>query len=191
MTAETDAPIPSGPTNAEIQAQRRAVAAAATRADTTRPPPLRRQGAPSERRRSRANPVLAVVAVVLVLVAAGLGVFAVLTYQDAQDTRDASRPLEARAAKLRADVSTSDVAIDDLAALFFAIQEQSTATANAVTATNKAAAQYNSAEAGIADALGAEATAALDALAKATTTVTLAADDARAAVAKLPDGTHG
>lgn len=191
MTAETDAPIPSGPTNAEIQAQRRAVAAAATRADTTRPPPLRRQGAPSERRRSRANPVLAVVAVVLVLVAAGLGVFAVLTYQDAQDTRDASRPLEARAAKLRADVSTSDVAIDDLAALFFAIQEQSTATANAVTATNKAAAQYNSAEAGIADALGAEATAALDALAKATTTVKLAADDARAAVAALPDGTHG
>jgi len=191
MTAETDAPIPSGPTNAEIQAQRRAVAAAATRADTTRPRPLRRQGAPSERRRSRANPVLAVVAVVLVLVAAGLGVFAVLTYQDAQDTRDASRPLEARAAKLRADVSTSDVAIDDLAALFFAIQEQSTATANAVTATNKAAAQYNSAEAGIADALGAEATAALDALAKATTTVKLAADDARAAVAKLPDGTHG
>jgi len=191
MTADTDAPIPSGPTNAEIQAQRRAVAAAATRADTTRPRPLRRQGAPSERRRSRANPVLAVVAVVLVLVAAGLGVFAVLTYQDAQDTRDASRPLEARAAKLRADVSTSDVAIDDLAALFFAIQEQSTATANAVTATNKAAAQYNSAEAGIADALGAEATAALDALAKATTTVKLAADDARAAVAKLPDGTHG
>ena len=196
MTAETDAPTPSGPTNAEIQAQRRAVAAAATRADTTRadtprPRPSRREGAPSERRRSRANPVLAVVAVVLVLVAAGLGVFAVLTYQDAQDTRDASRPLEARAAKLRADVSTSDVAIDDLAALFFAIQEQSTATANAVTATNKAAAQYNSAEAGIADALGAEATAALDALAKATTTVKLAADDARAAVAKLPDGTHG
>ena len=36
-----------------------------------------------------------------------------------------------------------------------------------------------------------EATAALDALAKATTTVKLAADDARAAVAKLPDGTHG
>ena len=191
MTAETDAPIPSGPTNAEIQAQRRAVAAAATRADTTRADTKRPRQAPSGRRRSRANPVLAVVAVVLVLVAAGLGVFAVLTYQDAQDTRDASRPLEARAAKLRADVSTSDVAIDDLAALFFAIQEQSTATANAVTATNKAAAQYNSAEAGIADALGAEATAALDALAKATTTVKLAADDARAAVAKLPDGTHG
>ena len=191
MTADTDAPIPSGPTNAEIQAQRRAVAAAATRADTTRADTKRPRQAPSERRRSRANPVLAVVAVVLVLVAAGFGVFAVLTYQDAQDTRDASRPLEARAAKLRADVSTSDVAIDDLAALFFAIQEQSTATANAVTATNKAAAQYNSAEAGIADALGAEATAALDALAKATTTVKLAADDARAAVAKLPDGTHG
>ena len=186
MTAELDAPIPGGPTNAELQAQRRAVAAAAARADAPR-----RRRTRGERRRSRANLVLAVVAVVLVLVTAGLGVLALLTYQDAQDTRDASRPLEARAAKLRADVSTSDVAIDDLAALFFAIQEQTTATANAVTATNQAAAQYNSAEAGIADALGAEATAALDALAKATTTVKLAADEARAAVAALPGGTDG
>ncbi len=186
MTAEVDAPLPSRPTRAEIQAQRRAVTAAAARAD-----PPRRREAPSDGRRSRANPVLAVVAVVLVLVAAGLGVLAFLTYQDGQDTRDASRPLEARAAKLRADLSSSDTAIDDLAALFFAIQEQNTATETAVTATNKAAAQYNNAEDGIADALGAEATAALDALTQATTTVKLAADEARNAVAALTDGTDG
>ena len=183
MTADVDAPIPSGPTRAEIQARRRAAAGAPARADGPRRP-----RAPSDGRPSRVNAVLAVVAVVLVLAAAGLGVFAFLTYGDAQATRDANRPLETRAARLRADLSASDVAIDDLSALFIAIRAQNDATAAAVAATNKAAAQYNNAQAGIAAALGAEATDALTALDQATAAVKTAADQAKAAIAALGTG---
>lgn len=128
---------------------------------------------------------LAIVTVVLVLVAAGLGVFAYLTWSDAQDTLDANRPLAARVTRLRADLSSSDVAIDDLSALFIAIKAQDDATAAAVAATNKAAAQYNSAEAGIAAALGAEATDAVAALQQATAAVKTAADEAKQALASL------
>lgn len=183
MTADLDAPVPNGPTRAEIQAQRRAVSAVAARADAPR-----RSRAPSDGRGSRANAVLAVVAVVLALAAAGLGVFAFVAHQDAQDTRDASRPLETRAARLRADLSASDVAIDDLSALFIAIRTQNDATAAAVAATNKAAMQYNNAQAGIADALGAEATDALTALGQATAAVKTAAAQAEAAITGLGAG---
>lgn len=163
-----------GPTRAELQASRR--------------------GTPEPRReRSRANAVLAVVAVLLVLVAAGLGVLAFLTYQDSQDTHDANQPLAARAEKLRSDLSSSDQAIDDLSALFIAIKAQNDATAAAVASTNKAAAQYNNAEAGIADALGADAAAAVAALNQATAAVKTAVEQANAALAGLgtTDGATG
>jgi hypothetical protein len=163
-----------GPTRAELQARRR--------------------DAPEPRRdRSRANVVLAVVAVLLALVAAGLGVLAFLTYQDAQDTRDANRPLAARAEKLRSDLSSSDQAIDDLSALFIEIKAQNDATAAAVAATNKAAAQYNNAEAGIADALGADAATAVAVLDQATATVKTGVERVNAALAGLgtTDGARG
>jgi hypothetical protein len=166
--------LPDGPTRAEIQAQRRSVAEAASRAASPR--------------RRRTNLWLAIVAVVLVLVAAGLGVLAFRTYGDAQDTRDANRALQARVTRLRTELSSADTAIDDLSALFLAIQAQNEATANAVTSTNKAAAQYNSAESGIAQALGAEATDAVAALTQATAAVKTAADDVKAAIAALGQG---
>jgi hypothetical protein len=163
-------PVGRGPTRAELQARRR--------------------GAPEPRApRGRANAVLAAFAVLLVLVAAGLGVLAFLTYQDAQDTRDANQPLAARADKLRSDLSSSDKAIDDLSALFIEIKAQNDATAAAVAATNKAAAQYNNAESGIADALGADAATAVAVLDQATASVKTAAARAIAALEGL--GTTG
>ena len=118
---------------------------------------------------------------------------AFLTYQDSQDTHDANQPLAARAEKLRSDLSSSDQAIDDLSALFIAIKAQNDATAAAVAATNKAAAQYNNAEAGIADALGADAAAAVAALNQATAAVKTAVEQANAALAGLgtTDGATG
>jgi hypothetical protein len=163
-----------GPTRAELQASRRGA-----------PEPPRQQ--------NRANAVLAVLAVLLVLVAAGLGVLAFLTYQDSQDTHDANQPLAARAEKLRSDLSSSDQVIDDLSALFIAIKAQNDATAAAVTSTNTAATQYNNAEAGIADALGADAAAAVAALNQATAAVKTAVEQANAALAGLgtTDGATG
>jgi hypothetical protein len=170
--------LPDRPTRAQIQAQRRAVAAAASKVDRR----------PARAPRRRTNSWLAIVAVVLVLVAAGLGVLAFLTYGDAQDTRDANRVLQTRVTTLRTELSSSDKVIDDLSALFIAIQAQNEATANAVTATNNAAAQYNSSESGIAQALGAQATDAVTALTQATAAVKTAAADAKAAIAALGQG---
>jgi hypothetical protein len=166
-----------GPTRAELHSGRRRA-----------PEPRASRG-----RGNAANVVLAVFAVVLVLVAAGLGVLAFLTYQDAQDTRDGNQPLAARAEKLRSDLSSSDTVIDDLSALFIAIKAQNDATAAAVAATNQAATQYNNAQAGIADALGADAAAAVAALNQATATVKTAVEQATAALVGLgtTDGATG
>jgi prefoldin subunit 5 len=90
--------------------------------------------------------VLAAAAAVLVVVAIGLGVVAYLTYQDARDTRAATRPLATRVAQLDADVTAADSAIDRLTALFAAVRAQADATKAAVDATNQAASNYNQAE---------------------------------------------
>jgi selenocysteine lyase/cysteine desulfurase len=129
--------------------------------------------------------VLAVAATVLVLVAVGLLVVAFITYRDAQDSRDATRPLEARAAALRVDLAGANRAVDRLTELFAAIRTQADATKTAVDTTNQAAVRYNQAERRIADALGAEASDAVAALAQATTAVRAAADEAKTAVTAL------
>ena len=129
--------------------------------------------------------MLAVAATVLVLVAVGLLVVAFITYRDAQDSRDATRPLEARAAALQVDLAGANRAVDRLTELFAAIRTQADATKTAVDTTNQAAVRYNQAERRIADALGAEASDAVAALAQATTAVRAAADEAKTAVTAL------
>lgn len=131
---------------------------------------------------------LAIVAVLLVFVAAGIGVVAFLTWQDTQDTLDANQPLAARVASLRADLDAANTAIDDLSALFIAIKAQNDATAAATAAVNAAAERYNNAEAGITDALGADAVNALAALSQATTAAKTAADQVQGAIDALRAG---
>jgi flagellar basal body-associated protein FliL len=175
MTAAAGTTDEPRATRAELQAQRAAA----------RREPARDRDDPGGRGGSRANTILAVLTVVFVVAAGALGALAFTTYSEAQDTRAATRPLEARVASLDRELSESDVAIDRLTALFLLIRAQSDATKAAVDATNAAAAQYNHAEAGIADALGADAANTLAALAQATTAVRTSADDARTALAAL------
>jgi hypothetical protein len=184
MTTAFENPVSPGdarPTRAELQAQR----AAARR---RRPREPRRAPVPDRDDRggrggSRANTILAVLTVLFVVAAGALGALALTTYSSARDTRAATRPLAARVASLDRELSESDVAIDRLTALFLLIRAQSDDTKAAVDATNAAAAHYNHAETGIADALGADAANALAALTQATTAVRTAADDARTALA--------
>jgi hypothetical protein len=150
----------------------------------------RRRGAPPVGRR-RANTVLGVIAVVLVATAAACGVVAFLTWQEANESRDATKPLEVRAAQLRADLTTSETTIARMTALFAALGAQGDATTKAVAAANHAAQQYNTAESGMADALGADVPATVETLTQTTTEVRAAADQVNAVLAELVGSATG
>jgi hypothetical protein len=161
---------------------------------TPRPPLSGTRAAIQQGRRTRApnlvaNRWLAVLTILLVVVAIGLGVFAFLTWHDANDIRDATKPLEARTAQLHADVGTADTAIDRLTELFAAVKAQSDATATAVDTANKAAQQYNTAQTGIADAFGANVASVGTALTQSTTAVRTAAENARGVLGDLARAT--
>ena len=159
MTTATPRPPVSG-TRAEIRQPRR-------RPDASRPS-----------RRVRANRWVAVLTVVFVLVAVGLGALAFLTWQDANDVRNATRPLEARSAQLHVDLSTADAAIDRLTALFGAIRAQDDATATAVDTANQAAQRFNTAQAKMADAFSGDVAGVGTALTQSTAAVRTAVDGA-------------
>ena len=175
MTTATPSPPPG--TRAEVQQRR---------GPSTRP---------RSRRRADANRWLAALTVVFVLIAVGCGALASFTWQDANDVRDATKPLEARIAQLRADRSTADVAIDRLTEVFAAIRAQNEATATAVNTANQAAQRYNNAQAGIAEALGGEVTNVGTSLTQSTAAVRTAvvrARDALFGLTNLPeDPAHG
>jgi hypothetical protein len=134
---------------------------------------------PRTRRRASANRWLAALTVVFVLIAVGCGALAYITWQDANDVRAATKPLEARTAQLHADQSAADVAIDRLTAVFGAIRAQSEATATAVGTANQAAQRFNNAQAGIADALGGDVANVGASLTQSTAAVRTAVDRAR------------
>jgi hypothetical protein len=134
---------------------------------------------------SRTNRVLALVAVALVVVAVTLGVFAFLAWRDSVDTRDATKPLETRAAQLEVDLTTANTAIDRYTALFAAITAQADATTKAVDAANQAAQQYNVTQTGVAAAFGPDVTNTGGALSQTTAAVQTAVDGASTVLAEL------
>jgi hypothetical protein len=140
--------------------------------------------------------VLAIVAVLLVVVAVALGTGTFLVWRDATETRDATKPLEARVAQLQTDLTSANTVIDRYTELFAAITAQTDATAKAVDAANQAAQQYNTAQAdSVAGAFGARIGDTATALAQSTTAVQTAVDRATEVLADLArattDGTHG
>jgi hypothetical protein len=122
---------------------------------------------------------------VLAVVASTLAVVAYTTWRGAEDTRAATRPLAARAARLDGDVRDADTVIDRLTWLSAALRSQDDATRAAVEAANQAATQYNTAQAGIAAAVAATSGATAVALQQTTSDVRRTVDDATSALSQL------
>jgi hypothetical protein len=126
-----------------------------------------------------------VLTIVLVVAAMALGTLAFTTWRQAQDTRSGTRPLESRELRLSTEVGAADVAIARFSTLFDALRAQGDATKAAVDAANSAAQRYNTAQSGIADALGSGSSTAASSLAQATTALHRAIANAQAALGDL------